>query len=56
MTSQTVLMTSSVTSFNGEFERVFDQTKDFKTFFITFTLGRIILKIQSIENQKLRCQ
>ena len=33
MTSQTLLMTSSVTSFDRKFERVFDQTKHCKTFF-----------------------
>ena len=34
MTSQTFLMTSSVTSFDRKFERVFDQTKHCKTFFL----------------------
>ena len=34
MTSQTFLMTSSLTSFDRKFERVFDQTKHCKTFFL----------------------
>ena len=57
MTSQTILMTSLVTSFDRKFERVFDQMKHCKTFsFIRFKLERIMLRIQSTEGQKLCCQ
>ena len=44
MTSQTFLMTSSVTSFDGKFERVFDQTEHCKLFCSSFKLGRVKLR------------
>ena len=45
MTSQTFLMTSSLTSFDRKFERVFDQTKHCKTFFVlALNLGELLYR------------
>ena len=49
MTSQTFLMTSSVTCFNGKFERVFDQTKYDKTFLLGLHLGELYCEFSRLK-------
>ena len=48
MTSQTFLIMSSVTSFNGKFQRVFDQTKHCKTL-LGLHLGELYGKFSRLE-------
>ena len=60
MTSQTFLMTSSVTSFDRKFKRVFDQTEHCITFLLALNLGELYcefsrLKAKTVLSVKVWC-